>query len=340
MDKLSFFVPGDIFKDSSFQAEMDQRLEPFFENQLLPEFWKGTLADRNPELHMKMFAIIGEKDSFSIPIDDHDDFTIPNVSPWGQVLAQYKAKIREALPACGRLETVEGFQQSYGSAWLVRPDVLVTNSHVAYQFCDPLTKPWNLSRRVKVDFSHDPNRASNLKNYELTKVLHIEVPNDLKKPNPKPDLALFRVNPMNNFIGQIPTPIDLASNNEKPKHVAVIGFPFPRNHCNSWDTVNRIFGGKFNRKNLQPGLVVKNDWPDVDITECCPDADGMQKLVAAVSSLAHTCPTVSGNSGSVVLDIETGKAVGLHFGGCIGLANFAVPARQIRAKLVELNLIA
>ena len=39
----------------------------------------------------------------------------------------------------------------------------------------------------------------------------------------------------------------------------------------------------------------------------------------------HDCATLSGNSGSPVLDIQTGKVVGTHFAGSLNVfAGFAV----------------
>ena len=51
----------------------------------------------------------------------------------------------------------------------------------------------------------------------------------------------------------------------------------------------------------------------------------------------HDCTTLGGNSGSVVLDLETGQAVGLHCGGTFLKANYAVPAPVIAARLAALK---
>ena len=41
---------------------------------------------------------------------------------------------------------------------------------------------------------------------------------------------------------------------------------------------------------------------------------------------AHDATTLGGNSGSVVLDVETGYAVGMHFSGSFLESNYAVRA--------------
>ena len=47
----------------------------------------------------------------------------------------------------------------------------------------------------------------------------------------------------------------------------------------------------------------------------------------------HDCSTLGGNSGSVVLDLETGQAVGLHFAGRFLEANYAVSVPVVAARL-------
>ena len=45
--------------------------------------------------------------------------------------------------------------------------------------------------------------------------------------------------------------------------------------------------------------------------------------------LQHDCTTLGGNSGSVLLDLATGEAVGLHFSGVYLRSNYAVPASVV-----------
>ena len=41
--------------------------------------------------------------------------------------------------------------------------------------------------------------------------------------------------------------------------------------------------------------------------------------------ILHDCSTLGGNSGSPLIDLETHKVIGLHFGGIEKNANFAIP---------------
>ena len=49
--------------------------------------------------------------------------------------------------------------------------------------------------------------------------------------------------------------------------------------------------------------------------------------------LEHDASTLGGNSGSVILDMATGLAIGLHFAGSFLQANYAIPAAVVRQVL-------
>jgi endonuclease G, mitochondrial len=57
----------------------------------------------------------------------------------------------------------------------------------------------------------------------------------------------------------------------------------------------------------------------------------------AAGTLTHDCSTLGGNSGSVVLSLDTGQAVGLHFAGRFLEANFAVPSSVVARRLDDVS---
>ncbi len=59
--------------------------------------------------------------------------------------------------------------------------------------------------------------------------------------------------------------------------------------------MERIFAGVYGVKRFAPGEITAF-WQDRGL-------------------LTHDCTTLPGNSGSVVLRVDTGEALGLHFGG-------------------------
>ena len=95
------------------------------------------------------------------------------------------------------------------------------------------------------------------------------------------------------------------------RRVAVIGYPAfdPRNDA---EVQNRVFGGAYNVKRLQPGLLGRR----FDI----------QSFGKSVSAATHDGSTLGGDSGAVVFDPQTGTALALHFGGVYLERNYAVAA--------------
>jgi endonuclease G len=51
--------------------------------------------------------------------------------------------------------------------------------------------------------------------------------------------------------------------------------------------------------------------------------------------LHHDATTLGGNSGSVVFDLESGKAIALHFGGIEGTRNEAVQATRLQEIIAQ-----
>ena len=70
-----------------------------------------------------------------------------------------------------------------------------------------------------------------------------------------------------------------------------------------------IFGKTYNKKRLAPG--------------------GITEVKSTL--LLHNCTTLGGNSGSAVVDLDSGEALGLHFSGSFLATNYAVPRRHREA---------
>lgn len=75
----------------------------------------------------------------------------------------------------------------------------------------------------------------------------------------------------------------------------------------------RIFDGVYNCKRLAAGQLTAVEGRDV---------------------VHHDATTLGGNSGSAVIDLDSGKAVALHFGGAAGRSNVAVHAAAV-ARIVR-----
>src|SRR5262249_11323041 len=95
--------------------------------------------------------------------------------------------------------------------------------------------------------------------------------------------------------------------------VAAVGYP-AFDTRNDRDVQNDLFRRIFGVKRLQPGTLGK-----------VQNTESFGKVVPAVG---HNCSTLGGNSGSALIDLETGHVLALHFGGRYELINYGVPASE------------
>ena len=198
-----------------------------------------------------------------------------------------------------------------GTAWLVADDIVVTNRHVANEFAYRqgekfvyrTTPEFQAPMASSVDFlQEEGDPATRL--FRLTEVLYIE-------SDPGPDLAFLRVEPRSGG-DRLGEPIPLAAGAAKAGHfIAAIGYPARDSRVPDQDLVTRIFGNIYDKKRLAPGALL----------EARPDV------------LVHDCSTLGGNSGSALIDMSTGDAVGLHRAGLFLQGNYAVPSAIVRDRL-------
>jgi endonuclease G, mitochondrial len=230
---------------------------------------------------------------------------------WGDKLRANNTNLVMAIQAVGRIEVTNHPKGDWmGTGWLVAPGIIVTNRHVALEFAwrQASTGEFVFRRNMgdliepSVDFLQEyENPASKV--MKIIEVLHIE-----EETGGAPDLAFLRVEDS----GELADPIPLATGTPAERlEVAVIGYPAADARIPDYEDMIRIFGNVFEKKRLAPGQLRR----PVD------------------RGLVHDCSTLGGNSGSVVLDISTGSAVGLHFAGEYLQANYAVPADIVAEKL-------
>jgi hypothetical protein len=222
--------------------------------------------------------------------------------------------LRQCIPAVGRV-AVENHPKGIpfvGTGWLVADEVIVTNRHVALEFAQRggsgfafLAGPDPANPlKPKIDFLQEfDNRAT--REFRLIKVLHIEA-------DPGPDMALVQVEHPRVTNG-LANPIKLATGAATPgQFIAAIGYPARDIRIPDQALVIKLFGDTiYDKKRMAPGQV-----------QAPGDA-----------YLTHDCSTLGGNSGSALIDIKTGEAIGLHFAGLFLRENRAVPASTVAALL-------
>lgn len=228
---------------------------------------------------------------------------------WRDRLRVAREVVGRAVLAVGRIDLVNNPRFDWvGTGWLVAEDIVVTNRHVASEFArdDGARLVFRSSSlgtmSASIDFLRElDSQESNA--FDVVGLLHIE-------PEDGPDVAFLRVRPRD---GRKPAaPIALAGSAPAPaEHVAVIGYPARDSRIPEVDLMDSIFGNVYNRKRLAPGQLIGVNSAEVE----------------------HDCSTLGGNSGSVVLSLKSGEAVGLHFSGQFLRANYAVPASLVADRL-------
>lgn len=228
---------------------------------------------------------------------------------WMERLAAAKERIRRAIPAVGRIELFGARLDWAGTGWLVDEDILVTNRHVADEFAEANGEGFSFRQgeggpvEAGVDFLEEiDSTASRL--FRLLYPLHVEDASG-------PDVAFFKVARVAGGDTLAPS-IDLAEQVAVTNNAAVIGYPAFDSRIPEFDLMSRIFDDIYNKKRLAPGGVTR----------------------VQETRLLHNCTTLGGNSGSVVLDLDTGRALGLHFSGSFLTTNYAVRA-DVVAELLD-----
>jgi V8-like Glu-specific endopeptidase len=259
----------------------------------------GTNADFAPEEVAGLEAIILDVGRPAILILNGNFFPPP--LGW-EILDQARDSIESTFSSVGRIE-VDGDpnMQWVGTGFLVADDVVMTNRHVAKVFSRWETDgQWTFEPGIEpsINYGVELGETERKPSYVFESVagVHEEF-----------DLALLKVSRESAGESESTKPLTLASEapaNIESHKVYVIGYPAWDGRRNDPPTMQRIFADIYGVKRLQPGEV--------------------RRVFDERSIFHHDCSTLGGNSGSCVIDIETNKVIGLHFGGLFHEANQAV----------------
>lgn len=234
----------------------------------------------------------------------NNDFVI-NHPAWPDYRKRTKAhtKFARAIPSVGRVELLGSTAYPYGgTCFVVGENLVMTNRHVAQLFANGLgTKGLLFVDGIKpgVDFLRERGDSkSKTISFCRMRMIH-----------PFWDLALIEVDGLDGHppLQLVPTELDA----RQLRRIAVIGYP-AFDSRNPAQVQDQVFRGTYNIKRFQPGLITGRRQ--------------VESFGKQVNALCHDSSTLGGNSGSVVLDAETGDVIGLHFAGSYRDSNFAVTA--------------
>lgn len=213
-----------------------------------------------------------------------DGTFLPPPEEW-QHLATYRAGIDHAIARTCRIETEGGIALDWvGTGFVVAPDLVATNRHVVQEFAS--YEPglgWRIHDGIAV-------RADFRQEIGSTAVADVPVAGIWGVHN-RFDIAILQMRP-----GLCPSPIPAGLPNlTAERDIVVIGYPAYDSRRNDAAVMDRIFRGIYNVKRVQPGRIMLRD--------------------KANYLLRHDSSTLGGNSGSPVIDLQSGRLIGIHFRG-------------------------
>jgi len=236
--------------------------------------------------------------------DSYDDVE----DPWTALnTAATRARINPLLPLIGRIEVPNSLLLPYaGTGFVVGKNLLMTNRHVAMLFSQGL----GLTIRYQAgDAAVDFKRQVDTLPDDRSAYLEVQ---SVEMVHPFWDMALLRVDglPVDQALRlSVQPPEKLVGRN-----IIAIGYP-ARDVRNDLELQDQIFHKTYNLKRLQPGTVR-------------PRAV-VQSFENEVNAIVHDSSTLGGNSGSAIIDVDTGEVIALHFAGEYLKANYAVPMFEL-----------
>ena len=220
--------------------------------------------------------------------------------------AAIKARIEQAIPSIGRIELPGSGYPYGGTGFVVGDGLIMTNRHVAELFASGLgDKRLNFldGSKAGIDFLQEQDRPTGPM-LSVRKVVMI---------HPYWDMAILSVEGLP--ATRQPLKLSLKDARDMVGHdIFVVGYP-AFDGRNPSDVQQNLFDGHFGVKRLQPGALQGG-----------MKTSSFSKMVAAAT---HDCSTLGGNSGSAVIDLDTGEVLALHFGGLYHEKNYCVPAYEL-----------
>lgn len=284
--------------------------------------WHGLGSDRRPGIEQTLTKVysgadLSAADTYRLeaiilpterPVADVRDGRITSL-PEGEFFDIFstettRARVETALASVGCIMLPDDRRLPYGgTGFVVGQGLVMTNRHVARLFADGVgTKRLAFLRGQTAAFTPGREDADATRDVQHTVRRVVMI-------HPYWDMALLEIPD----LPLAPLALDPVDPSTRTR-VVVVGYPArdPRNDRATQDTV---FRNRFFVKRVAPGYVAG------------------RRVVASfdsnVSASMHDSSTLGGNSGSALIDVQSGRVVGLHFAGAYLDANFAVPALEL-----------
>jgi endonuclease G len=239
---------------------------------------------------------------------------VPDSNELKERIIKYKPIIEQPLNSVGRIELKNHQHKVIGTGWLIADNIIATNGHVAELFSiksgsgkAAVFRKNFIGQNIQavIDFKEEY-----MKNAQAANQFEVEVEKIVYLPDASknlPDIALLKIKK----TAGLPAPVSFIKDKlSADQLIGVVGYPLqdPRGVVDK-TMEQRIFGDVFGVKRYSPGQILnvpKNQW-----------------------YFLHDASTLGGNSGSLVQDMESGCAIGIHFSGSLLEANYAVKGQEI-----------
>ena len=282
-------------------AEESADLREVREVAAAPEAIERAIEQESIVMRRQRPVLAIREDAAVLEFQDPQDSEI-----WKERLVRAAPFLLRAARATGRIDIQGGRLDWVGTGWLVSRDVVVTNRHVAVEFAERNGQGFRFRTgavgpiTAAVDFRQEIGLATQLV-FRLLKPLHIE-------PTPGPDVAFFAIEIVSGDF-RLADPIELADRPAITENSATLGYPAFDSRIPEPELMEAIYGRVYNKKRLAPGAVTRLE----------------------STRLLHNCTTLGGCSGSTLLNLDSGQAIGLHFSGSFLDTNYAVRADIVKA---------
>ncbi len=252
-------------------------------------------------------------------IEDITDQKHPGSGFWRVFVDTHEQTLVRVASAAGAVSVLDRFTQQrwvQGTAWLIKPNLVVTNRHVLFP---PVglklarRNPGAMSARFKsdlevtIDFAFDAGPSRPLLRYPV-----VDVPFVAAEGDPI-DVAVIRVTPPAAGASPLPGPLVLANSLFDSDNLYVVGHPGKMDQIPQ--EVLAVFGTPDERKRVSFGEL-------------------MDPLANAAHIIVHDASTIGGYSGGAVLGFQSQEVAALHFFGDPISGNQAISAPALRAHAV------
>jgi S1-C subfamily serine protease len=286
----------------------------------------GEDADLSDDHLMGLEAVIrsdGTRPAFFVK-GDFIDTAQPSVqaSDWQFQLNAVQANVMRLCRATGRVDDPSQLSLGYqGTAFLVGPGLVMTNRHVLRA----ITKERNadtgtLKDNIVIDFARELGPPRTDRRFPVKSILFRGLGGKgqwLQENGLNFDTLDIAILEIDAAAGTLPEPLPFRFGEAvkyavRGRKTCVVGFPGATAGLTT-DVFDRVFSGIKAFKRLAPGEIL--------------EAAGEGKVERDPRNwiMTHDASTLGGNSGSPILDLESGLSplLGIHFGGMPDRRNWA-----------------